>query len=350
VAITALPINASGGSPAYSARQTRQAFSALMMAGVGPLRTRSGMRPGGAPTVTVSSSTWTVGPFSAVIDAGVSTIQAPYLVASDANATGSVTAADASNPRKDILYVQVSDTDEDASGSRAAAVAYLAGTAAAIPAQPATPARSLLIGVIDVPKVGAGSPAFTASGLWTVAAGGILPVPSQAERDALTAYAGMTVWRLDTGLVEMWNGTAWLPPPSFGTKTAALNSAMGSTSITATAYTSFTAPSSVFFVKKRAETSVKVTLQFSWRSGAVPQSAKFGVQIGGTDYDVFQQEITVSANAHTPGTGGTAVLTGIAAGSYTVQLRGKRISTPAGGTITCDTNDWVSLVVEEVSP
>ncbi|MER7280427.1 hypothetical protein ABT369_38920 [Dactylosporangium sp. NPDC000244] len=212
MAITALPINASGGSPSYSARQTRQAFSALMMPGVGPLRTRSGFRPGGAPTVSVTASTWTVGPLSAVVDAAVSSIQAPYLVASDANATGSVTAADATNPRKDILYLQISDTDEDASGSRTPQILYLAGTAAASPTAPSTPARSLLIGVIDVPKVGSGSPAFTPSGLWTVAAGGIVPVASQAARDALSVYPGQLVARTDTTpvRVDMWNGTAFL--------------------------------------------------------------------------------------------------------------------------------------------
>ncbi|MGI5247762.1 hypothetical protein [Dactylosporangium sp. CA-139066] len=279
----------------------------------------------------------------------MSTIQAPYLVASDANATGSVTAADATNPRKDILYVQVSDTDEDASGSRAATVGYLAGTAAAIPSAPATPARSLLIGVIDVPKVGAGSPAFTGSGLWFVAAGGIVPVPSQAARDALSAYAGQAVWRLDTNQVEIFDGTNWVSPPSFGARAVGLNSAMAATNITATTYTSVPPPSSVGFTKKRGDTNVKVTLQLSWRSPAVPQSAKFAVNIAGTDYDVFGMEITTPANAHTPPCGGVTIITGIAAGGpYTVQVRAKRVSTPAGGAIVCDTNDWISLVVEEV--
>jgi hypothetical protein len=213
MAITALPINASGGSPSYSARQTRQAFAALMMPGVGPLRTQSGFRLGGAPTVSVTASTWTVGPLTALVDAAVSTIQAPYLIASDANATGSVTAANATNPRKDILYLQVSDTDEDASGARAATISYLAGTAAASPTAPATPARSLLIGVIDVPKVGAGSPAFTASNAWTAAAGGIVPVAAQAARDALTPYAGLGVYRLDTKQVETYDGSAWQHGP-----------------------------------------------------------------------------------------------------------------------------------------
>lgn len=209
--ITALPINASSGSPSYTARQTRQAFGGLMMPGAAQLRTRSGFRPGGAPTVTATATTWTVGVFTSVIDAGVSAVQGPYLVASDANSTGSVTAADATFARRDILYIQVSDTDEDGTGLRSAAVGYLAGTPSATPTAPATPARSLLIGYIDVPHSGAGSPAYTASGLNWVAAGGIVPVSGTTEEGALAAYVGMVVARADLSppRLEVYDGTAW---------------------------------------------------------------------------------------------------------------------------------------------
>ena len=211
--ITALPINASSGSPAYNARQTRQAFSALMMPGAAQLRTRSGFRPGGAPSVSVTSTTWTVGAFSCVVDAGVSAVQGPYLVSSDANATGSVTAADSTFDRIDILYVQVSDTDEDGSGQRSATVGYLAGTPAATPTAPATPARSLRIGNISVPHVGAGSPAFTASGTSFVAAGGAVPVFSSAEASALALVAGSVVARMDFSppRLDIYDGTNLIP-------------------------------------------------------------------------------------------------------------------------------------------
>lgn len=197
MAVTAYPMNASGGAPVYTARQGRQAMAALMMPGAGVLRARSGFRPGGAPAVSVDASTWSVGPWSGVVNADVSGVQAPYLCASDATDTGPMTPADGTFARKDILYVQIDDTDEDASGQRRARVLYLAGTAASTPSVPATPARSLLVGTIDVPKVGSGSPAFTASGFWSVAAGGVTPFSSAAGIPLGERYVGQLFYRTD---------------------------------------------------------------------------------------------------------------------------------------------------------
>lgn len=203
--VTALPINASAGSPAYSARQTRQAFAALMMGSSGPLRTRSGFRPGGAPAVSVDASNWSVGVFSAVVDAGMSTVQGPYLVASDATETGAMTPADGTFARKDILYVQVDDADEDSTGQRRARVLYLAGTAGSSPSAPATPARSLLVGTIDVPKVGGGAPSFTAANRYTVAAGGILTTYAANDPPSSERWPGQVFARAD--LHQLWYST-----------------------------------------------------------------------------------------------------------------------------------------------
>lgn len=207
--ITAYPINAVDGVPAYTARQGRQALAALMLPGANPLRSRSGFRPGGTPVVTVTASTWSVGPFSGVVDPGISPTQGPYLVASDATEQGDLLPADGSQPRRDILYVQVDDADEDTSGERRARVLYLAGAPSASPVPPSVPPRSLRIGVIDVPQVGGGSPAFTMDRRYTTAAGGIVPVVSQGERDALAAYEGLVVARLDLGLLELYVGSTW---------------------------------------------------------------------------------------------------------------------------------------------
>lgn len=206
--LTALPINASAGVPAYTARQTRQAFAALMMPGPGPLRTRSGFRPGGAPTVSVTPTTWSVGPFSAIVDAWVSTTQGPYLVASDATEVGAMTPADGTFARKDILYVQVDDTDEDGSGQRRAQVLYLAGVPASSPTAPATPARSLLVGTIDVPKVGSGDPVFTSSGQYAVTAGGVMPATAATVQPTGDRYDGLMTWRTDARLLHLWDGSS----------------------------------------------------------------------------------------------------------------------------------------------
>lgn len=166
MAITVLPIDASAGAPSYTAQQTRQAFSALMgPAPAGrPLGVRSGVRQG-TPSTTVSlsgtgSMTWTVAAHAGIIDAETAAA-GPYLYATDGTDTGTITAANATNPRIDIIYVQVNDAVQDGSGQRGGVVGYLAGVANATPYAPAAPPRSMVLATINVPASGGGNPAVT---------------------------------------------------------------------------------------------------------------------------------------------------------------------------------------------
>ena len=200
-----------------TAQAARQGSAALYGGGSGrPLGGRSGFRVGtAADTLTATSTVWTLKPCSAMIDPGAATHQGMYGWASDANITGAVTASDATYARKDIVYVQVNDsTSGDGSGAVYAAPVYLAGTPSATPAAPTLPARSFLLGTIDVPKTGAGSPTVTLNPARFAAAGAPLPVASAAVRDALTPYPGLQVARLDIpGVpVETYNGTGWRTP------------------------------------------------------------------------------------------------------------------------------------------
>jgi hypothetical protein len=209
-------MDATAGAPAYTAQNTRQALSALMGGGSGrALGARSGWRPGTPDTVVaVTSTTWTLHACSAIIDAQSSTTQGAYEWASDADITGSVTAADATNPRTDILYIQINDSSAgDGSGALNGNVYYLAGTPATTPAAPALPARSFLVATISVPKVGGGNPTIALNHAFFAAAGAPQQVYSQAERDALTIYPGLSVERMDLGgAIEVYDGTRW----SFG--------------------------------------------------------------------------------------------------------------------------------------
>jgi len=148
-----------------------------------------------------------------MIDPGASTHQGMYGWSSDSNVTGSVTAADATYDRKDIVYIQVNDSSAgDGSGALSAPVLYLAGTASATPTAPSLPARSFLVGTITVPKAGGGSPTVLLNPAVYVAAGAPLPVFSQAERDALSKYDGLTVRRMDLigRPTETWDGADWV--------------------------------------------------------------------------------------------------------------------------------------------
>jgi hypothetical protein len=203
---------------ALTAQQERQAWGAVHGGGAGrQLGGRSGFKVGTPSTVlTATSTTWTLGACSAMLDPGAAVHQGMYGWSSDANITGTVTAADSTNPRKDIVYIQVNDSDVDTSGAKSAPVLYLAGTPAPTgtntPAAPALPARSFLVGTITIPQAGGGSPTVVLNPARYVAAGGLLPISSNTERAALTPYDGMAIARTDYDGIEIYDGTEWGGP------------------------------------------------------------------------------------------------------------------------------------------
>ncbi|TXS35711.1 hypothetical protein [Streptomyces sp. OR43] len=203
--ITAFPINASGGSPSYASQSFRQALAALLSPGSGGLQVQAGVRPGGGLTVSVAGSTITITAGAAVVQGGSSTTQGPYLFYSDASVTRTLTAANATNPRVDVVYARIRDTDSDASGARDGDVLYLAGTPAASPATPTpTDPSYIVLATINVPKSGAGSAAVsTATRAYTAAAGGVT-VGSVAPG---APYTGQ-LWDSGDGL-RRWTGTEW---------------------------------------------------------------------------------------------------------------------------------------------
>ena len=214
--ITCQPMDATSGAPAYSAQNERQNMAALYGGGGGVvLGARSGWRPGTPMNIlTATSTTWTLTPCSAVITPGAATAQGSYRWSADANVTGSVTAADATYARKDIAYITVNDSSSgDGSGALTAPVLYLAGTPAASPVAPTLPARSYLVGTINVPLSGGGSPTVVMNTAVFVGAGAIQPVFSLTERDGLTKYDSLTVRRMDlTGFpLETCRATVWGP-------------------------------------------------------------------------------------------------------------------------------------------
>lgn len=220
--ITCQPMDASGGLPVYSASNERQANAPLYGGGSGvALKAVQGFRVGTGNVLSATSTTWTLTPCSAVISPSAATAQGSYRWASDSNVTGAVTAADATYARKDIVYIQVNDSSSgDGSGALTAPVLYLAGTPSASPAAPSLPARSFLVGTITVPASGGGSPSVVLNTARFVAAGGIQPVATQADQDALTEYEGLRVDRLDLDRELRYNGSRWVG----GRTTVTLNS------------------------------------------------------------------------------------------------------------------------------
>lgn len=212
---TLWPVDPVAGQPSYTGRRLRQAMSALLFGATAarPLGGRSGIRPG--PTTSLlaaTSTTWTLGAHAGVVDAELAGEAGPYSYAFDTAQTGAMTPAPSNpNSRIDIVWVRIDDPSEsDGSTTPAPVAGYTAGVAAASnPAVPSPPAvtggssRYIVIGQILVPF--SGSPVVTVTAPFAAAAGGRVLVRSQAERDALAAYNGLCVHRLDTGNVESYH-------------------------------------------------------------------------------------------------------------------------------------------------
>lgn len=209
MAITVFPVD---NAPQYTGRHLRQPMSVLTGGGTPsrPLGGFSAIRQGSGTVVTATSTTWTITPHSGQLDLEASAQASVYLYAiEDSSNTGSVTAADASNARVDIVYLTINDpTEGDGSTSPGLVAGYLAGTAGATPSAPATPARSFVLATINVPKSGGGSPTVTMQAP-EISAGGVLSVRNQAQRDALTGVDGLRVYRLDTHSLETYGPSAW---------------------------------------------------------------------------------------------------------------------------------------------
>jgi len=190
------PADAISGTPAYSGRALRQTQSPFLAGATAarPLGARSGVRPGtSTTTVTVSTTTWSCAPHAGVFDVETAAEAGPYTYAVDSTVAGAITASNASNPRVDIVYAQMTDAAEDGAAPGAPAVAvigYLAGTAAATPTAPAAPARSFVLAQINVPRTGGGSPTATWVAPYSAASGGVISFATRAQLDAAAPGSG----------------------------------------------------------------------------------------------------------------------------------------------------------------
>ncbi len=198
---------------AEGAQNTRNAWSAFWANGTTRnLGSQSGMVAGAMSNIAASKTTWAVGVGTYVIDPAVTLIQSPYIIAITAAVTGTMTAAHATLTRKDILYLTANDDPIDSSGLKSGTVTYDTGTAASTPAADSPPTGSLLLATITVPSAANGGvPVVVFNNQFVVATGGLLPIGSASQRDALivSPYDGYPIYRLDINATQVYNGTGW---------------------------------------------------------------------------------------------------------------------------------------------
>lgn len=217
------PANPVDGSPQYSAIDDRRMHSVLLGGATAarPLGARSGVRPGTpSTTVAVSGGYWTVRPHAGCMDiAGAA--NGAYQYATDAEtAPVLIPSAHASWARVDAVYARLDDPGNgDGTTTPQLVYGYEPGTPASSNPLPPTVwtgvSRSMLLAYVDVPAASAGGTS-AASVRWVApysfAAGAIISVRNQAERDLITwgtAENPATVWRADLFRHERNAGGGW---------------------------------------------------------------------------------------------------------------------------------------------
>lgn len=188
----------------YTAAEWRRMMAMELQANGSAGGSLGGIRPGDPGLgVTLPSPYTTI-----TVSAGVAAVAWPgsgvYNASLPTAKTLTLTAANATNPRIDLVYLRVWDSAIDGTGLYQVDAVYLAGTAAVSPSAPVPGALEIYIplATISVPKSGNGNPSVLSTvRAVTVAPGGISPSASVAG-----TYAGQ--YR-DGGTLQRYSGSAW---------------------------------------------------------------------------------------------------------------------------------------------
>ena len=217
----------SAARPVLSAQDARLALAGLLaLNGPGPLDVRPGIMyaPGNPGLVTGDTSTgpwrYTVAPGSFVTTKG--NLDGPHLSTNDGNTLVPTIVPPGSNSRYDVIYAMQLDADATISpdGSTAPLLGVVNGAAAASPSIPAAPAGAVVLATALILSTaiggtsGVGVTLNTLVSRFTTTRNDPIPVRNATERAEVTPYDGLQVYRLDTHVVEAYNGTAWGNPTS----------------------------------------------------------------------------------------------------------------------------------------
>lgn len=118
-----------------------------------------------------------------------------------------LTARNATNPRIDLVVIQVTGTN--------ATVKTIDGTPAASPSAPALPAQHIELARLTVPQVAGGAVTVDSSfRTFATALGGRILVPTLARLPGSGNILGQDALALDTGVEHVWDGSAWQVSPT----------------------------------------------------------------------------------------------------------------------------------------
>ena len=287
-----------------------------------------------------------------------------YLGALAAATTVSTTAAPGSNSRIDIIWSKQNDlgsTVTPDSGTTEATYGVTQGTAAASPTAPTIPVGAVEIGRATVATgattTNSAQVTISQTARLTSARGTRVICRTTAEETALTQYAGLEIYRIDTGQIKVSNGSAFAVTydPAF-VVTSAPRGRVGSASATAVGPAGIGATETMFdpvTFTAVAGRRYKVTWDGSW----VPANAmtvQFTVRTasGGTVTTAGTRQHARYLRTEASGAFEAGMLvaeiTGLSAGTTTVGI-GARVVI-GGGTlsITGEADNQRKIIVEDI--
>lgn len=175
----------------------------------------------GTPNMSVAVSAgqaWVKGTSVANYSGTLFSAQGDYYVVNDGSVTLTIATADPTNPRIDLVYVQVIDTAYGG-GSNIAQLGVVTGTPAGTPTVPGTPANAHALGQV---RVNAGAASITnavitnyGSSDTTVSQGDAVGLANifyctSTTRPTTGLRAGSLIFETDTTRVMLYTGSAWV--------------------------------------------------------------------------------------------------------------------------------------------
>lgn len=251
--------------------------------------------------------------------------QGVYITSNDASFNVAISAADATNPRKDLIVTRVKDAEFAIAGDTGP-IEVVTGTptggltAGNATGRPTPPENALVLAEVYVPAAAASSASYTITDLRTraYAAGGCAVCTSTTR--PTSAPVGQLIYEIDTKRVYAYDGTSWLLiGPDMPHSTEAHVTAAAGTE-TSTSYVDLpTALSISNFTKFRADTKLLIRVDGGFWVDNALSSTSIGIDIGGTDTEIDNID-NLGASA-TCKVAGARQITGLAAGSYSPKVQ-----------------------------
>lgn len=137
--------------------------------------------------------------------------QGEYVVYNDAVVTLVISAANATNPRIDLVCYKVQDAAYSGA-SNTSSLVVVTGVAAGSPVPPAAPNNSIILAQVAVAALSTSvlNAAITDKRPRAAALGGIV-VCTSATRPTVNLTTGLTAYETDTGILTTYNGSTWVP-------------------------------------------------------------------------------------------------------------------------------------------